>query len=156
MTALSNQDINSFLTRHAKESFRGVYAIDTFQTAKVPSLPAAIVVNSYPLHVSMGHWSAIFVDKNRHGAFFDSYGLAPWGKFSTFLTNNSSQAIYNKEILQQDDVSCGYHCIFFICHMNKGKKLPEILRSYKNNHISPDEMVKGFFNERCGSVMHRR
>ena len=148
--ALSNKDINEFLNIHAKRTFQGVKAYDQFETKTNARLPLALIVNARPLRIRFGHWSALYVDKNRHATFFDSYGLKPWGKFSTFFKNNAIYTVYNTKLLQRDGVSCGHHCIYFVCQANKGKRLNEILQSYGS--ADPDKIVKKFYFERIKST----
>ena len=82
--ALSNVEIASHLKRNSPYFYK-VFAYDQFRPENCPFLPIAIVVNSEPLAVEMGHWVALYVDQKRRGTFFDSYGMQPWGKIASFL-----------------------------------------------------------------------
>ena len=156
MSGLSNYDLHDFLSRYAQESFQGVYAYDTFQPVRREQLPISLVINACPTSVEMGHWVAVFINRNREGIFFDSYGLRPWGKFYVFLKNNSSERFYNTMILQKDKVSCGQHCIYFICQMTKGRTLGDVLTLYRTSDMSPDRMVNDYFNKRKKYIKYDR
>ena len=112
MAALADVEIQDFLKRYAPRSFKGVFSCDEFRSEQFYFLPIAVVVNALPSTVEMGHWSAIYVDVNRNGTWFDSFGLRPWGKFNSFLAKNSINATFNTELLQKDEISCGHHAIF--------------------------------------------
>ena len=143
--ALSNVEIHNFLTRYAPHTFHGVFSYDQFDTDECPFYPISIVINAYPSSVKMGHWSAIYIDGDRNGVFFDSYGLRPWGKFSSFLKRHSKKTFFSKDILQKNKISCGHHCLFFICQMSKGRHLEDVLMLYKTHTFSSsDRMVQTY------------
>ena len=147
--ALSDVEIQDFLSRYAAQSFSGVYSYDEFKTDQFYFLPASMVINACPSNVKMGHWSAIYVDTNRNACFFDSYGLLPWGKYATFLSKNSSNMFYSERLLQNDEISCGHHCLFFICQMNKGRTLTDVLSLYSSHSFkSHDAMVQSYYARR--------
>ena len=149
MAALSDLEIQDFLKRYAPQSFRGVFSYDQFKSEQFYFLPFSVVVNAYPSTVEMGHWSAIYVDMNRNGSFFDSFGLRPWGKCHSFLAKNSSNTSYNTRMLQNDEISCGHHSIFFICQMNKGRSLTDVLSLYRTHSFdSHDLMVQSYYSKR--------
>ena len=143
--ALSNIDIDRFLHKYAAHTYNGVFSYDTFDPKECPHYPIAMVINARPLTVEMGHWVAIFVDRDRNGSFFDSYGMHPWGKISTFFDRHSNTTVYSKDMLQQNATSCGQHCLFFVCQMSKGRLLEDVLNLYKKHtYWSHDEMVNEY------------
>ena len=128
--ALSNVEIATHM-RHNSACFYKVFAYDQFRPDNCPFFPIAIIVNSEPLDVKMGHWVAIYIDKKMHGTFFDSFGLHPWGKIATFFAKNATSTQFNKIAFQKDQTSCGYHAIFFLTQMSKGHNLGDILKIYR-------------------------
>ena len=151
--ALSNIDIHRFLDRYAPHTFNGVFSYDQFDPAECPHYPIAMVVNARPGRVEMGHWCAVFVDRDRNGNFFDSYGLRPWGKFSKFFERHSNKTFFSKDILQLDETSCGQHCIFFVCQMSKGRLLEDVLMLYRTHaYKTGDEMVNLYVARRMPYV----
>ena len=149
MAALSDLEIQDFLKRYAPQSFRGVFSYDQFKSEQFYFLPFAVVVNALPSTVEMGHWSAIYVDVNRNGSWFDSFGLRPWGEFNSFLAKNSINASFNTQLLQKDEISCGHHAIFFISQMDKGRSLGDVLALYRSHTCdSHDLMVQSYYYKR--------
>ena len=127
--ALSNVEIASHM-RRTSSCFYKVFAYDQFQPECCPFLQIALIVNSEPLTVPMGHWVALYIDKKRRGTFFDSFGMQPWGKIASFFEKNATSTQFNKIALQTDQTSCGHHAIFFLTHMSKGHNLGDILQIY--------------------------
>ena len=130
--ALSNVQIASHMKRNST-CFYKVFAYDQFRPENCPFLPIAIVVNTEPLVVKMGHWVALYVDQKRRGTFFDSYGMQPWGKIVSFFEKNATSTQFNKIVLQKDQTSCGHHAIFFLTQMSKGHNLDNILQIYRKS-----------------------
>ena len=125
--ALSNVQIASHMKRNST-CFYKVFAYDQFRPENCPFLPIAIVVNTEPLVVKMGHWVALYVDQKRRGTFFDSYGMQPWGKIASFFAKNATSTQFNKIAFQKDQTSCGHHAIFFLTQMSNGYDLGDILQ----------------------------
>ena len=149
MAALSDLEIHDFLKRYAPRSFGGVFSYDEFKTDQIRFLPFSAVVNAYPSAIEMGHWSAIYVDTDRKATFYDTYRIRPWGKCHKFLAKNSTKACYNTRTLQTDKISCGHHCVFFVCQMSKGRTLEDILSLYGSHAFdSHDLMVQDYYYKR--------
>ena len=61
--------------------FTSLYFGGIYQRDKIPSTivrrPFGIICNTDPSHRESRHWEAIFIDKEGHGYYFDSYGFQP-------------------------------------------------------------------------------
>ena len=138
--ALSNIQIERFMRRNT-DHFYKVFPYDKFRPEFCPFLPCGIIVNTEPQSVEFGHWVAIFIDKNRKGSFFDSFGCEPWGRIARFFEDHAASTEFNKLALQTNKTSCGHHAIFFLTQMSKGYDLGDILRMY---HSSPKRDFDAF------------
>ena len=146
--ALSNIEIDNFLREYAPHTYLNIYAYDQFDPTYCPYLPISIVINAYPASIKMGHWMAVYITHDRNGSFFDSFGLTAWGKCKDFLARHCKVAYFNTLTLQQNRISCGYHCVYFIFQMSKKLKMEQVLARYKHYSGSPDELVITFWNKR--------
>ena len=144
---LSNVEIDRVLKKHRPNLFLGTMAFDEFDPSQCPFLPIAMIVNTEPISVpSGGHWVVLYVDSNKNGIFFDSFGHQPWSKFRLFLKKNAKKTVYNKTVLQSYDYTCGHHAVFFVMNIAKKKSLQRVLNSYKS-HSNPDQMVASYFRK---------
>ena len=135
--ALSNVQIASHMKRNST-CFYKVFAYDQFRPENCPFLPIAIVVNTEPLVVKMGHWVALYVDQKRRGTFFDSYGMQPWGKIASFFAKNATSTQFNKIAFQKDQTSCGHQAIFSWC---KCRKVTIWAIFYKSTTNAPEKIL---------------
>lgn len=128
----------------------GVYPAD-----KLP------IVNKYPFiliantdnHDGPGkHWVAIYLDENKKGEFFDSFGQSPsvYGPyFENFLMENSIDFTSNLRTLQSMmSAVCGQYCLFFLIHRCRDFSLNKILSVFTEEPYINDEMVHNFVEER--------
>ena len=118
--------MNKILQDHpwTKHAFKGVYSSDTLPK-KIKERPCALVVNTDKEHEPGSHWTAIYLDENGTGEYFDSYGLFPLSDHVLDFLNKHSQHkwTFNRIQLQHAITTmCGAYCIFFImyrCRYNK-------------------------------------
>ncbi|KAJ8050089.1 hypothetical protein HOLleu_03153 [Holothuria leucospilota] len=84
-----------------KTSFQGVFASDPLRELQ-PNYPCSLVINLDPSHLPGSHWVAVFISKERHGEYFDSYGLPPstLSAINTFMNRACLQHDYNERTLQ--------------------------------------------------------
>ena len=57
--------------------FLGVLACDQLPKHGVYKYPAMLIVNTHPSSIPGEHWLAVYITKDRHGYFFDSFGNSP-------------------------------------------------------------------------------
>ncbi len=115
------------------------------------NVPCALVANT---DVSSGegkHWVAFYIDKDRCGLYFDSYGNphnVP--TFKTFLKRNCNDWRHNKQLLQGPITStCGQYCIYFPVHVSRGYSLTDIQKAFEG-YEDNDQAVTDFVNTTFG------
>ena len=59
------------------DQFLGVFAPDEIANLKIQKFPAALIVNTDRSSDSGEHWVWVYIDGNRNGEYFDSYGREP-------------------------------------------------------------------------------
>jgi len=91
----------------------GIYAINTLPVRV--QFPAALIVNLSSSSSGGSHWTAIYINENARGFYFDTFARPPPKQIVTFLKRNCKLYQYNK-IQVQDNTStlCGLFCIVFI------------------------------------------
>ena len=114
---------------HTDSLFHGVYACDTLPRALF-QLSALFIVNTDPASKPGTHWQAIFVDKDRRGEFFDSYGLPPFvPQHVQFLNKMCKSYKYNHVDLQALDSSvCGQYCVMYLLFKAHGFSMTHFVK----------------------------
>src|SRR5260370_34390768 len=95
------------------KEFLGIFSCDTLP--KINIFPASLIVNTQPFGKEGEHWVSIYINDNRSGEYFDSYGLKHLNKeFILFLEKHCNSYIYNGSILQGlTSQTCGEYCALF-------------------------------------------
>lgn len=125
----------------------GVYAAD-----RVPFVwpkPCAIIANTDNHDMPGRHWIAMFIDRNGHGTYFDSFGDRPRNaNFTYVLRRNSVIYEHNSKRLQSlsSDV-CGQYCIVALHWFSNGGRLGGLQKLFTNNREWNDDLVVNMFNK---------
>lgn len=131
--------------QHAKKIFLGVYAADTLPR-HVERLPALVVANTDCHHLPGEHWVGFYIDCQRRGLYFDSYGRPPIVKsHRDFLDKNCHSWKFNPMCLQSiGSTVCGHYTVTFLLHSAHHFKLCEFINDFftadteKNDQIVVD------------------
>ena len=87
--------------------FLGVLACDQLPKNHVCKFPAMLVVNTHPSNMPGEHWLAIYISKNKHGYFFDSFGNPP-DNFPAEINNFIVEKLCGYVLLKK--TGSGYPC----------------------------------------------
>ncbi len=112
---------------YAQDVFVGVCLRDRLpRNAK--EYPYAYVCNTDPHTENGKHWIAIYVDKNGHGAYFNSYGLPPRHEnFVNFLKKQCTSWIFiDKQLQELLSHACVHYCVFYLLHRCRGLCLKQL------------------------------
>ena len=138
--------------------FLGVLACDQLPKNHVCKFPAMLVVNTHPSNMPGEHWLAIYISKNKHGYFFDSFGNPPDNfpaEINNFVMKNCTVMSYSRRQVQDTNATtCGQHCVFFLCHVQKGMPYTQLINMYGSNLVCNDAMVCQFVSKIRPSVCH--
>ena len=128
----------------ARDAFRGVYARNKLPI-RAPTT-SLYVCNTDPNHKPGEHWVTIYINNDRRGEYFDSFGMPPlFDEFVTFLNNNTKSWTHSKIVVQDVYSSvCGYHCIFYAVHRCIGFNVGSIANMYTNDAVFNDAIVEEF------------
>ena len=128
---MNTKEILDYLNRdpECSKMFYGVYPADKISNFR--SLPALIVCNTDTSCKRGEHWIDLYIDKNRRGEYFDSFGRCPFEQFKIFLDKNCVEWIWN-EIQIQSAISklCGHYCIFYCLYRSRGLDVRKIVRMF--------------------------
>ena len=104
------------------------------------------VYNTDPNHKPREHWATIYIDTNRRGEHFDSFGMPPLcEEFAKFLNNNTKFWTHNKRVVQNIYSSeCGFYCIFYAMHRCVGFDVGSIANMYTHYNVFNDAVVEEF------------
>lgn len=146
--------IRAFLSRHraAKKYFLNVYPSDGLPKEISYERPRSLVFNTDPHHKPGTHWAAMFLDNDRV-TVFDSLAEFPEHSIYTkpifkYLKKVASRVEYNKLPVQDSlSITCGEHCIYFICKMSEGLTFRNFLNLYSSDKASNDRLVTSYMKE---------
>ena len=125
----------------------GVFSCDTLPTS-IKKRPAIIVCNTDPSDRGGEHWICIYIDRNRHGEFFDSFGREPGRPFCWFLNRHCIHWTYNDRQLQHFLSSlCGAYYIFFAIYKSYGHDMHRIVCAFTDNTIINDRVMDRFIRK---------
>ena len=141
---MNTNEIETVLYGDCGEYFQGVYSMDT-----LPVEPSLIVCNTDPSTKPGQHWIAIYVDKNRCGEYFDSFGRAPNKHFTDYLNEHCRTWTFNKKQLQSIISSfCGYYCCLYCMHRCRGINMKTIVNLFTTDTAFYDSIVYGFIRNK--------
>jgi hypothetical protein len=150
MEALHTDDIFNVLNsnRITQPYFRGVYASD--QLPIYSPTASLYVCNTDPSDAPGTHWIVIFIDDEKRGEYFDSFGRHPSVKtFERFLNQNTISWKCNTAAVQHPlSDACGYHCIYFAVHRCIGYDMNAVMNMYSDDVWFNDDIVKTFVFDR--------
>lgn len=138
--------IERILRRHVNCHNVGVYARNEIKPPGKKFARTAYVINTDPSYKRGKHWVAIYIDKNREGYYFDSYGLPPSHReFLRFLKKHTEHWSYNDENFQGLlEETCGQFCLYFLIKMSREHSFLKNNRLKGNNFKSNNKLVKNF------------
>lgn len=138
---------------HAAAMFHGVYACDTLPLT-VAKLPALFIVNTDSISKPGSHWQAIYIDCERRGEFFDSYGLPPYvPQHVSFLKKTCKSYKYNHTDLQALNSSvCGQYCAMFLLFKSHGYSMNYFVKYFSSDCEKNDVLVNKMFKRYTKSV----
>lgn len=127
--------------------------IGTFPRDKLPeitSYPTALIVNT-DFSAGVGeHWIAIYINDNRFGEYFDSYGMSPLiQEVSEFLNEYCTEGWTSNQSMIQGFTSmkCGQFCVLFVFLKSLGVSLFNIIKLFTKSHDVNDIIVEKLYRE---------
>ena len=139
---LSNFEIEDIVKELKIPDFRACICKDELKNNKV--MNGSYIINMQNNRDGHGtHWVALFIDKQMHPWYFDSFGFICPQEVIAFCKRTRNKIGYsNKEIQDIKSQSCGYYCIAFIQAMSKQmsyyEKSPEMRFNEFLNHFNFD------------------
>ena len=130
---------------HFIKTFLGVFPCDNLPILK--SFPASLIMNTEPQNKPGKHWVAMYINENRFGLYFDSYGFPPLNEeFKEFLDKNCSAWTYNKIMFQSyNSFTCGDYCVLFILLESLGYSIYDYIHLFTDDTRTNDEIVHEIF-----------
>jgi hypothetical protein len=123
----------------------GVFAVD--KLPKLKAFPCCLIQNLDTSKQKGSHWTATYIDHERYGFYFDSYGNCPSKVVERYLRKNCFDFMHNgKRVQGLYSSSCGQHCLYCLFHKANGKSFEEIIDSYASDLDENDNMVTEFVN----------
>ena len=108
-------------------------------------LPCCFIVNSDTANLPGTHWTAVYIDSDNCGFYFDSFGFLPPPRLQRWLNYYTRRWFYNSTCFQQPTTFvCAYYCIYFLYQMSCGVAFQTIIDRLSTSG-NPDRYMKSFF-----------
>jgi len=131
------------------DPYTSQYVVGVFASNKLPKvtkLSMGLIGNLSPSTSDGTHWIAIYIDYNKQGEYFCSYGQEP-KVYKKFLNANCKDWTCNQERVQNAlSSACGQHCLFYLMNRCRGLSMKEIQDLYSDDYDYNDEMVTQLVN----------
>jgi len=132
--------------------FKGVFPCDRIPLQKY-KLPYALVINTDPASKPGTHWVALYIDKDNHAEFFDSFGRPLLNKYIIeFIDDFCASACWNTECIQSElSIKCGQFALGFIKARLRGLTADKFLGLFtkdKDRLLENDAIIEKF-NRQC-------
>ena len=130
-----------------RKHFRGVFAADE-QPRGSSWYPCAYVFNTDTKNKSGSHWIALYAENKEQVAYFDSYGIHPFGSLYKFAKTLAEDVVYNTKWLQGPTTwVCGAYCVYFLHFRCRGYTFKDILGHFdqydwRNNDNLVSDVVR--------------
>lgn len=136
-----------------RDCFLGVYACDELPAAIHVKPPFGLVANTDPSTKPGKHWVGIFVARDGHGEYFDSYGLGPLSPhFLKFLNRTcGTHWSHNVRRLQgYDSTTCGHYVIAYLSHRCSGLTKENFFSKFHiSNYANNDDVILHTYKDAC-------
>jgi hypothetical protein len=141
---MNTTTIAKLLGSRCKGQFFGVFSSDNLPT-RIKKLPMLLICNTDPSDRGGEHWLAIYIDSNRCGEFFDSFGREPGRPFSDFMNKHCVHWIYNDKQLQNVlSTYCGHYCVLYCLYKSRGFSMSRIVGMFTDDTSVNDRIVARF------------
>ena len=154
----SNMDItNSVLHRLARKDYKlrrcflGVFPIN--RLPYIRRYPAALIVNTDTHNLPGQHWIAVYIDENKLGEVFDSFGRLPPTRLQRWMNVNCRRGwTYSANALQFPfSTNCGAFCLYCLLHCSRNYSLTRIVShlstsSFAKNDLTLKRFMKSVFS----------
>ena len=140
--------------RYTKLYFHGMGNIDEYPLVP-PERPCFFVFNTDVSDGPGEHWVVMYLQSNKMGEFFDSFGRSPveCNLDSFFKFHTEYKITYNNKLIQHIASSaCGFHCLFFALMRCRGHSLSNIVQMYSSDTVWNDKTVKKLILKNFGNL----
>lgn len=108
------------------------YYVGAFAIDKIPNIskrPISMIVNTDPSSMPGEHWIAIYLEGNKKGEYFDSFGFPPRDGIKEFLNEQCPDGWRCSNIMLQQisAITCGAYCVMYIKMRSLGYTLKQFI-----------------------------
>ncbi len=134
-----------FQGKNQKQIFKGVYSSNNLPNSF--TLPAAFIINLSPTNLPGTHWVVIFIDKQRHLEYFDSFGIYPQvPNILAFMKKQSRKITCTNQQLQHiTSKNCGKFASVYVMFKLSEKSTSHFLNLFSKNLIINDRLIENYF-----------
>jgi hypothetical protein len=143
---MNSIELRNYFTKNDRKMFTGVFAVD-----RLPqnfTLPASFIVNLSPQNSPGSHWISIYINKDKAGYYFDSFGVAPKIEhIIKFLKKHCTKIQYNPQQIQHlNSKKCGQFAAVYLKFRISGQSSDDFLRLFNKNLSLNDQIIHRYFS----------
>lgn len=143
-------EVYDFLIRHIHGSDGSIIVTSRDKLPNKFKLPLYLIVND-DVHTGEGqHWSALWVSKQQHAIYLDSFGRPPFIEIRKFIDKHAKSLEVSSEWLQKvNSTSCGLYSCIFLVFCSRNKTLKEYLSNFCKNRELNELTVTSMKENNC-------
>ena len=141
------------ILKNISPNFRGVYARN--RLPRDLNTPCSLIFNTDPDTGPGQHWIAFYMNEERHGEYYDPYGLPPFhSDVIDFLNRECKTWNYNPTRVQHlNSLVCGQHCIYYLVQRETGMTMKEITETLQSDLYASTYFVDDFVEKLVNYLM---
>ena len=152
---MNSKEINEILRFClTKQQWGGIFASDNIPFDICRKCNFGIICNTETSEESGEHWIAIYMPREGHLEYFDSFGRYPHiTNFISFLNPKINSFQYNDVQIQSNTgITCGHFCILFLLNLFMGVSFKEFISLFdifnlKGNEAFAYDFVTSYANK---------
>ena len=137
--------------------FVGVFAIDKLPK-RVP-YPCCIIANTQPSGHPGEHWVALYIDEQKRGNYFCSYGQTPPAIIEQWIKKNTEEyELTTKRIQGSFSTTCGQYCLFYLhfrcCNVTHNTIASLFSCDLRENDLLVNAFINGLYDQDLRVLNH--
>ena len=151
MSNLTTPMLMKAMKKHGHAMSRSVF-LNVYSRRNLPSqiksYPTSFIINTDTRNLPGRHWVAIYINKQKSGEYFDSFGRPPSRDINSWLNRYCLRwrCVLTNKILQNPfSLLCGAYTLFYVNERPLVNKVSTLLRHFTTDPYQNDVLVLKYF-----------
>ena len=133
------------LDTNIQKQFLGVFPVD--KLPKHVPYPCCLIANTQPSSHKGEHWVALFIDDEKQGTYFCSYGQDANKQLNKWMNLHTSNWINSRKRLQGVvSTTCGQYCLLYLHFRCSDVTHQTVMSLFSSDYNENDIIVTTFIN----------